>query len=45
MVIGQNLTQSRKGAKKMEEKRLVATSAIDSKSFFSKTPLRLSVFA
>jgi hypothetical protein len=44
MVIGQNLTQRRKGAKKTENEYMVAA-ARDSCSSLSKNPLRLSALA
>jgi hypothetical protein len=45
MVIGQNLTQRRKGAKKTVETQMVAVFTTVSEAFFSKTPLRLSALA
>jgi hypothetical protein len=45
MVVGQYLTQRRKGAKKTEDKYVIATAARGSWSCLPKTPLRLSDFA
>jgi hypothetical protein len=44
-MIGQNLTQRRKVAKKTEDEYMVAAAGKDSWSSLSKTPLRLSAFA
>jgi hypothetical protein len=45
IVIGQNLTQRRKGAKKTEEKPVDIIPATGCQSSLSKNPLRLSAFA
>jgi hypothetical protein len=45
MIIGQNFTRRRKGAKKTEDEYIVATATSDFLSSRSKTSLRLRAFA